>query len=179
MKQAVILAVLALVWCSMPAHAQTVEEAGQKPGQTAQSKKKATPPSFQPGAEVTLAITIKAPREWVINYMVPFQARFDDEDIKKAEFSVEEATNRFEFEHYLPEITFEIPVTLSSKLKDGKITIPVYVDCSICDEVSGQCTFASEIVMAKVRILSEADPEEKNQAQKAGLSRHTQVLSGP
>ena len=120
-------------------------------------------PLFKPGAEVTLALTVKAPKHWVLNYLVPLRVSFDKEQLKKAPFSVKQLDWDFEFEEYTGEYVASVPVKLQRNLPDGEIEIPLTVQCSICTDTGDQCSFAAENANVVVQILAKAPEDAKQQ----------------
>lgn len=146
---------------------------------TAFAKKEAAPPSFKPGAEVTLAITIKAPRQWKLNHLMPLTLSFDEEYLKDAPFSVKESSYTIKLDHYLPRLTVAIPVELNGNLEDGRLRIPLSLIFSICNEVTEFCAFSVETVNVPVYVQAKAGAGEKNQALDSGTAEHSHLLSIP
>jgi len=145
-----------------------------------QEEKAPPPPSFKPGAQVNLALTLKAPRGWNLNYMVPLRFEFDKEYLKDAPIKVKQQTWDFNIESYLPEATFVIPVTLKKGLKDGDLSIPLPIICSICESSGEMCTFCMENMTIKLVVKAEpAEGDGKHQAQDKGTLESTHRLSLP
>jgi hypothetical protein len=120
-------------------------------------------PLFKPGAEVALALTVKAPKHWVLNYMVPLRVSFDEEKLKKAPFTVKQSDWDFEFEEYVGEYVASVPVKLKQNLPDGEIKIPLMVQCSICTDSGDLCSFAAENASVVVQVLAKAPEGAKQQ----------------
>lgn len=138
------------------------------------------PPSFQPAAKVTLAITLQAPRNWNLNYLVPVRLQFDKEYLKTAPFKVKTEQWDTTIKSYVPEYTIEIPITLAKDLADECLAIPIEVICSVCESTGEQCTFAMETMQLKLIVKSEAgDDDDDNQALAKGTLEYTYRLSLP
>jgi len=137
------------------------------------------PPSFAPGADVTLALCVKAPSQWELNYNVPLRVQFDEEYLKEAPFTVKKTVWDFTFETYLPRHTIEIPIYLKLGIDDGKLKVPFKVQCSICELSGESCTFCMENVNFPVEVLSVAPADSKNQALDEGTADYEYRLSLP
>jgi len=140
---------------------------------------KQTPPSFAPGAEVTLKITLQAPDQWVLNYMVPIRLQFDEKQLKDAPYKVSKTTWDFTIEHYVPRQTFELPITLAKGVADGTLDVPVGVLCSICAGAGDECTFVMETAVVHVKVQAKAEPGAKDQALSKGAATCLHHLSLP
>lgn len=140
---------------------------------------KPQPPSFAPGAAVTLALTILPPEQWQLNYLVPLRLQFDEEYLEDAPFSVEQAVWDFSFKSYMPRYTAEIPIQLDPSLADGPLAISLEVFGSICEASGESCTLAKENLTVELMILSEAPPDTENQALSKGTAEDTLRLSLP
>ena len=108
----------------------------------AAEKKDKLPPSFKPGADVTLYITLNSPADWHLNDKVPIVFNFDEEELKKLPFSVEKTKWEFSIDKSTERFTALIPVKLSKKAPEGTVNIPLSVECSICTDETGSCAFA-------------------------------------
>jgi hypothetical protein len=128
-------------------------------------------PSFKPGAQVTLAIKLKAPTGWKISHVPPIRMSFDKQQMKNYGFTA--AKNSFDFDpgKYVKEYTVNVPIKLKPGLPDGAVKVPVNVSCSICDETGTQCSFANESMELQVQVLA------KGQAK--GTLSHTHTLRPP
>ena len=119
---------------------------------------------FRPGAVVTLELTLKSPEDWKLNHMVPIRFTFDKDQLKRKSFSAAREFYDFKLQAYVKQHTVSIPITLSKKAADGTLSIPLDIQCSICDDPGTQCTFANERmivnldVRAKAPAGSSADP---------------------
>lgn len=149
---------LALALLGLPLATARAADPGEAPAA------KEPPPTFAPGAEVKLLITLQAPEQWVLNYLVPIRLQFDEKALKEAPFKVSQSVWDFKIEHYVPRHTFELPVVLKTGLPDGEVKIPVQVMCSICAAGGEECTFAMETIVAKVKVQAKAAEGAKNQA---------------
>lgn len=145
----------------------------------AEDEKKQAPPTFKSGADVELQVTLKSPKKWKINHMMPLSFTFDEEYLKTAPFKAEEASQTIKLEQYASDLTVVIPVTLNKGLADGKLSIPIAVTFSICNEVTDFCAFSQETISVPVVIQAVADPEGKNQALTSGEVAHSHLLSVP
>lgn len=138
-----------------------------------------TPPSFAPGAEVTMKITLEAPDQWNLNYMVPIRLQFDEKQLKGAPYKVSKSTWDFTIKHYSPKETFELPITLAKSAPEGKLEVPVAVLCSICADTGEECTFAMETAVVDIKVQAKADPGAKDQALARGAVSCVHHLSLP
>ncbi|MBN2082071.1 hypothetical protein JW859_07670 [bacterium] len=137
------------------------------------------PPSFAPGANVTLALNLKAPSQWHLNYLVPIRVQFDEEYLKEAPFTVKKTVWDFTIESYLPRHTIEIPVYLKLGTDDGTLKVPFKLQCSICEMSGESCTFCMENVSFPVEVLSTAPADSQNQALAEGTADYDYRLSLP
>jgi hypothetical protein len=135
-------------------------------------------PSFKPGADVTLEIKLKAPGGWKINYVPPIRFSFDAEKLKSAGFTVSKAQWEVKPGKYVKELTVSIPIKLKSGLKDGTLSVPVDIACSICDEPGVHCSFANESMTLKLDVKAKA-PQGSAQPQTKGKFAQEHKLSPP
>jgi hypothetical protein len=146
---------------------------------------KPEPPSFQPGAEVELAITLTAPKGWAINYLVPLRFEFgkdyvkSDEQPDSTEFSVNKPQWDFTLDEYQKQYTASVLIQLDGKLPDGEITIPLTILSSICDDAGDACTFCTEEISVPLVVRSKAPKNEKTQAQAEGTVGYSHTLALP
>jgi hypothetical protein len=147
-------------------------------GSASQAKNDAAP-SFKPGAQVTLAIKLKAPSGWKISHVPPIRLSFDKQQLKNYGFTV--AKNSFDFDpgKYVKEYTANIPIKLKAGVKDGALKVPVNVSCSICDDAVVQCSFANESMELSVQVLAKAPAGSTAQAQAKGTVSHEHTLRPP
>lgn len=171
------VAVAALLLWPLPSAA--TDESAPEPAAAGSKADKPMPPSFAPGAEVTLALTIVPPEQWQLNYLVPLRLQFDEEYLKDAPFSVDHAVWDFKLKSYLPRYTAEIPIMLSDDLEDGPLLIPLEVLGSICENSGESCTFSRDNFSVKLTVLSKAPPDTKNQALSEGTAEASHRLSLP
>lgn len=147
---------------------------------TAAAMARPVPPSFQPGARVVLALKLQAPQDWGLNYLVPIRLQFDKEYLKTAPFKVDQAIWDTTIESYLPEYIIEIPVVLDTRLADQALTIPIDVQCSICESTGEQCTFCMETLTVKLQVKrAPAEGDGANQALAQGTLEYSYRLSLP
>jgi hypothetical protein len=172
-----LIVLAALMLWTWPA--ASVEEADAEAKPVAGAEEKALPPSFAPGATVTLALEIRPPEQWQLNYLVPLRLEFDEEYLKEAPFTVKQAVWDFTLKSYMPRYTAEIPLTLNTDLADGALTIPLKLMGSICESSGEMCTFCIENVTVKLEVLSVAPPDTENQALSTGIAQHSHRLSLP
>ncbi len=174
----VIAGLLLIMLMTVPALA--AEGAGGASGPT-----KPEPPSFQPGAEVELVVTIKAPKGWAINYLAPLRFEFGKDYVAGEEqpdgmqFNVSKSQWDFALEEYQKEYTASVLIQLDAKLPDGEITIPLIILCSICDDAGDACTFGTEEISVPLVVRSKAPKTEKNQAQAEGTLAYSQAIALP
>jgi hypothetical protein len=142
-------------------------------------EQKPVPPSFKPGAEVTLAITLQAPEHWHLNYLVPLRLQFDEEYLEEAPFSVEKPVWDFSFDDYVESYTARLPLVLGADLPEGVLTIPLRAMCSICDESGESCTFSQQDAAVPLIVRIEAPAEQKNQALLSGELPYALKLEAP
>jgi len=155
----------------------------------AKEPEKELPPSFKPGANVTLAVTIEAPKQWAINPYQDIKLVFDEENLKNAPFSVEgtewvHPAKKFDPEH--PEIKYEdfcvieIPIKLASNITEGTLAVPITLHGGICDPVSEYCKGGIvEEVSVRVLVKAKAPDGTKNQALSQGVSPWRHCISLP
>ena len=148
-------------------------------GEGKDEEQKQVPPSFKPGAQVTLAVTVQAPERWLLNYLVPLRLQFDEEYLEKAPFTVEQAVWDFSFDKYIESYTAKVPLLLSPELPDGVLVVPLVVMCSICDEGGESCTFSNEDLAVPLVVRAEAGADEKNQALNKGELPFAHLLGAP
>ena len=179
------IGLITLLLAMLPAFTHAAEPVDPAPtdkpaaGDTA-AEKTPPPPSFQPGAQVVLAVTLKAPRSWNLNYLVPVRLQFGKEYLKTAPFKVKKDTWDTTIESYLPEYTVEIPLALAKDLEDGSLSIPIEVMCSVCEASGEQCTFAMETMQPELIVRNEAgEDDEENQALAEGTLEYSYRLSLP
>ncbi len=137
----------------------------------AKDKEKDPDPTFRPGADVLIELTVKAPRDWQLNYMLPVQVLFDEKQLKKAPFSVEEPAISFKLEEYTDEAVLTIPVRLRDSADPGELTVPFSLDYSICQVESGDCTFNVQDVEVLVQVELSAPKDSKLRALASGSLR--------
>lgn len=140
---------------------------------------KETVPSFAPGAAVTLKITLVAPEQWNLNYMVPIRLQFDEKLLKDAPYKVSKTTWDYTIKHYVPRQTFELPITLAKSVADGTLDVPVNVLCSICTVAGDECTFAMDTAVVHIKVQAKAEPGAKDQALSKGAATCLRQLSLP
>ncbi len=145
---------------------------------SSQAKEPSTP-SFKPGAEVTLSVKLKAPGGWKINFEPPIRVSFDKEQLKNAGFTVGKERFDFKLSKYVHEYTVSIPIKLKGGLKDGALTIPAEISCSICDERGVRCSFVNEELQVKLQVRAKAPAGEKDQAQAQGTLSAEHKFSPP
>ena len=184
MRMIQFLAALLAVMVMVPAASRAQDDPAPAPaeeGTTVQEPaKQEVPPSFQPGAAVELAITLKAPRDWNLNYMVPIRFEFDEEYLKHAPVSVKQRTWDFEIKSYLPSATFVIPVTLDKDLADGELAVPLPIACSVCESSGESCTFCMETMTINIVVqATAAEGDGKDRAQAKGTLQVDHRLSLP
>lgn len=124
-------------------------------GASSQAKSDAAP-SFKPGAQVTLAIKLKAPSGWKISHVPPIRLSFDKQQMKNYGFTAAKVSFDFDPGKYVKEYTANVPIKLKPGLNDGAVKVPVNVSCSICDEAAVQCSFANESMELKVPVQAKA-----------------------
>lgn len=125
-------------------------------------------PTFKPGAQVTIDLTVKAPQGWRINYLLPVQVMFDKQVLKQAPFTVDKSTLSFTLKEYAEETVLTIPVKLKQNAKPGQLTVPFDLDYSICEKKSDNCTFDVEDVDVKVLVEEGAPDGSRERALAAG-----------
>jgi hypothetical protein len=130
--------------------------------------KKSIIPSFRPGAEVTVGITVHAPAAWSLNPGIPLRVSIDQKLLKTAPFTVDKAEQDFKLKHRNHQAYVEIPVKLKKAVVDGELTIPVTVQCGACTEDEAQCSVFESKVDVPVVVRSSADDGEEEQALKRG-----------
>lgn len=172
------LTALVMLW-ALPAGAagEATAEPAQPAAQTDGEDEQ--PPSFRPGAEVTLAITLKAPKYWQLNYLTPLRLQFDEKYLKDAPLAVKQAVWDFELDSYLEQYTAEIPIRLGRGVPDGNLEIPLEILASICESSGESCTFCNENISVDVAVMRIAPPDTENQALSEGEVAHTCRLSAP
>jgi len=151
----------------------------EQPAAQADDEQEQQPPSFRPGAEVTLAITLRAPKYWQLNYLTPLRLQFDEKFLKDAPLAVKQPVWDFELESYLEQYTAEIPIRLGRSVPDGTLTIPLEVLASICESSGESCTFCNEHIVVDIMVLREAPPDTENQALGEGAAESAHRLSAP
>lgn len=124
-------------------------------GAVSQAKSDATP-SFKPGAQVTLAVKLRAPSGWKISHVPPIRISFDKQQMKNYGFTANKESFDFDPGKYVKEYTANVPIKLKQGLNDGAVKVPVNVTCSICDESGTQCSFANESMELKVQVQAKA-----------------------
>lgn len=134
----------------------------------AAEKPKEAPPTFKPGADVALELTVRAPEGWNINYLLPVQVIFDEEYLRKAPFSVNNTSFSFKLKEYADEAVFTVPVKLNAKASAGDLKIPFKLDYSICNVESDECTFDTVDFNVGLKVESSAPAGEKNRALSSG-----------
>jgi hypothetical protein len=134
----------------------------------ADEKDKEPDPTFRPGAEVTIELTVRAPKGWQVNHLLPLQVIFDAKQLKDAPFTVEETTLTFELEDYADETTISIPLKLSKDVGPGRLTVPFDLDHSVCNKETLKCTFALQDVAVAVTVEQSAPENSKNRALAVG-----------
>jgi hypothetical protein len=177
MTRVLVLALALMLW--WPLAAIGAEQSSGDAGATARAEEQPLPPSFAPGAKVTLALTILPPDQWQLNYLVPLRLQFDDEYLKDAPFTVKQPVWDFTLKSYMPRYTAEIPIQLNADLADGELVIPLEFMGSICESSGESCTFCRENVKFQLTVLSEAPPDTDNQALNEGIAADTHRLSLP
>ena len=130
--------------------------------------KKKAPPSFKPGAEVTLALTFMAPEDFAFNEMLPLTVAFDPELLKKASFTVEQDTWEFELKPHVGRTTVAVPIKLKGSVAEGSLAIPVEASCIVCTLDGEQCLPVRESFTVRVEVRSTAPAGEENQALSKG-----------
>ncbi len=132
-----------------------------------QQAKKA-PPSFKPGAQVTLAMTFSAPEDYAFNEMLPLTLQFDPEQLKKAGFTVEKDTWEFALKPHVGRITVSLPIKLKDSAAEGSLAIPLEASCIVCTLDGEQCLPLRESLTVRVAVRKSAPAGEENQAQSSG-----------
>ena len=137
--------------------------------------KKSPPPSFKPGAEVTLALTFMAPENYAFNEMLPLSVKFDPEKLKKAAFVVEKENWDFELKPHVGRTTVYVPIKLKDSAPEGSLAIPLQASCIVCTMDGEQCLPVSEGFTVRVTVRAKAPAGEENQALSKGSLpwRHT------
>lgn len=136
---------------------------------TAAADKEPEPdPTFRPGAKVSLELTVKAPKGWELNYLLPIEVVFDEKQLKKAPFTVEKSSLSFKLKEYTEQAVLKIPLELKPESKPGEIAIPFDLDYSICELESDHCTFSVQDIEIPLKIESTAPKGSKSRALKAG-----------
>lgn len=173
------LTALVLLW-ALPAGAAGGSAAEpEQPTAQADGEEEQQPPSFRPGAEVTLAVTLKAPKYWQLNYLTPLRLQFDEKWLKDAPLAVKQPVWDFELDSYLEQYTAEIPVRLGRSVPDGTLEIPLEVLASICESSGESCTFCNENISVDVVVMRIAPPDSENQALGEGEVARAYRLSAP
>lgn len=168
-----------MLW-ALPAAAGTdpAAEQEQPPAQT-DGEEEQQPPSFRPGAEVTLAITLRSPKYWQLNHLTPLRLQFDEKYLKDAPLAVKQPVWDFELDSYLEQYTAEIPIRLGRNVPDGTLEIPLEILASICESSGESCTFCNENISVDVVVMRIAPPDTENQALSEGAAESTHRLSAP
>lgn len=136
-------------------------------------------PSFRPGAAVSLQISLVSPPGWQINYLVPVLISFDKEQLRKLPIILGKEHWEFELSEYQRTYVAAIPGQVGLKAPDGEYSIPFKVECSICDEAAGACTFSEAEGSALLRVRATAPKSEKNQALAKGIVELSVNLPAP
>ncbi|HES58463.1 MAG TPA: hypothetical protein ENO21_03435 [Firmicutes bacterium] len=134
----------------------------------AENKEKEPDPTFRPGADVLIELTVKAPRDWQLNHLLPIQVLFDEKQLKAAPFAVDESTISFKLEDYTEQAVLSIPVRLKDSAKSGELTVPFALDYSICQAESGDCTFNVQQMEVLVTVELSAPKDSKLRALTSG-----------
>jgi hypothetical protein len=134
-------------------------------------------PSFKPGAKITLVLEVKAPPKWHLNSLVPLRVEFDKEALKKLPLKLEKDSWDFTVVKDPPSQSFELPIALTSKAKNGTLSIPAKLLCGYCNDEG--CTFANEEVKVSLVVKDKAEKGSKNQAQGKGQIKKTVSLPLP
>jgi hypothetical protein len=137
------------------------------------------PPSFKPGAEVTLGIVLDSPMDWHLNDQVPVVFSFEEDDLKGAAFVVEKTKWEFKLDKSSERLVAKIPVTLKKQAPEGTVSIPLSVACSICTDDSGSCAFSSEGFNVKVKVEAKPSDKSGNSALAKGTHLAQYRLSAP
>lgn len=130
----------------------------------ADKKDKDPDPTFKPGADVSIELTVKAPKGWHINYMLPLTVIFDDKLLKDEPFTVDKTVLSFKLKEYVHETVLDIPVHLKEDVKAGKLTVPFDLDYSICEETTENCTFDLQDIKIPLQVETEAPKGSKDRA---------------
>jgi hypothetical protein len=177
MTRVLVLGMAIILW--WPLAAIGAEQTAGEAELMAQAQEQPQPPSFAPGAKVTLALTVLPPDQWQLNHLVPLRLQFDEEYLKDAPFTVKQPVWDFTLKSYMPRYTAEIPIQLNADLADGELIVPLEILGSICESSGEACTFCRENGKFKLLVLSQAPPETENQALKDGTASDTHRLSLP
>jgi hypothetical protein len=173
------LTALALLWALPAAAADGSATEPEQSAAQASDEDEQQQPSFRPGAEVTLAITLRAPKYWQLNYLTPLRLQFDEKYLKDAPLAVKQPVWDFELDSYLQQYTAEIPIRLGRSVPDGTLEIPLEILASICESSGESCTFCNEHMVVDVAVLRDAPPDAENQALSEGAAESTYRLSVP
>jgi hypothetical protein len=141
-----------------------------------------TPPvaaaSFKPGASVILEITLKSPENWKLNHLAPMRFSLDKDQLKKGAISASKSSWDFKLKDYAKSYTATIPITLGKGVKEGKLSVPIDIACSICDDPGDQCTFANEKMTVSI-VVKAANGGDPAQAVAKGTCKTSYRLSTP
>lgn len=114
------------------------------------------PAFFRPGAKVILEVTLKSPEDWKLNHLVPIRVSFDKDQLKLKAFAVSRDFWDFHLDAYTKQHTLSIPIVLSKSAADGTLSIPLDIECSICDDPGTQCAFANERMTLNLEVRAKA-----------------------
>jgi hypothetical protein len=134
----------------------------------ADDKEKEPDPTFRPGAEVSIELTVKAPRGWQLNYLLPIQAIFDEKQLKDAPYAPVSNTVSFKLKEYAEEAVLTIPVKLKKSARPGEVEVPFGLDYSICNIESEDCTFNVQSARVTADVETSAPAGTKNRALATG-----------
>jgi hypothetical protein len=134
-------------------------------------------PSFKPGAKVTLVLEVKAPPKWHLNSQVPLRVEFDKEKVKNLPVKLDKTTWDFTVVKDPASQSFELPISLTGKAKNGTLEIPAKLLCGYCNDEG--CTFANEELKVSIVVKDKAPKDSKNQAQASGKISKTVTLQVP
>lgn len=137
----------------------------------AEEKEKEPHPTFRPGADVLIELTVKAPGGWQLNHLLPIQVLFDEKQLKSAPFAVDDTNLSFKLEDYTEEAFLTIPVRLKDGTRPGEVSVPFSLDYSICQAESGDCTFNVQNIEILVNVELSAPKDSKLRALKSGNLR--------
>jgi hypothetical protein len=153
--------------------------AGNADGDSSKEEYKLPPPSFRPGAAVSVQVQLVSPPGWHLNPMLPIVLKFDKEFLKDAPISVTQESWQFNIKDYQDSYTAQIPIRVGAKIEDGEYSVPLQLDCSICDKVAGACTFSSEDFSFPLLVKASADKGDRDQAQAKGVISLTLQIPAP